>query len=92
MLPLAEAAEDSDHLTGFYFGQENRGAKSTCKCGRWQEHLTKKGSRNICQVKFVTDRRSGGVVYTPLGDVCSEVRIVSMLPAGDNFATRINGA
>ena len=96
MMPLAEAADDDDLLTAIYIGKENRGhrgAKSTGKCGRWQQHLTTKGSLNICQLKIITDCRNG-FVYTPLGDVCSEVRFIRMLelPAGENVAPRINGA
>lgn len=91
MLPLAEAAADADLLSGVYFGQENRGATSKSKCDRWQQHMTKRGSYNVGQLKFVTDRRNG-FVYTPLGPVTMEARFVAMLPAGESNASRINGA
>ena len=89
--PLAFAADDAELLTATYFGQEHRGAKSKGKCCRWMQHTTKQGSRNICQVKFITDRRSG-YVCKPLGDVTVEVRFVAMLPAGENYIARVNGA
>jgi hypothetical protein len=91
MFPLATAAADAELLTAIYFGQEHRGAKSKGKCGRWLQHTTKHGSLNICQAKYVTNRRSG-FVYKPLGDIIVEVRFVAMLPGGDNYITRINGA
>ena len=91
MLPLAEAAGDTEWLTGTYIGQENRGATSKSKCDRWQQHMTKQGCLNIAQIKFVTNRR-GGFVCTPLGPVVMESRFVAMQPAGDANASRVNGA
>lgn len=91
MTPLAETATDAELLTASYVGQEHRGAKSATKCARWLQHTTRQGSHNICQFKFVTNRRNG-FVFQPLGDVSVEVRFASMLPGGDTFASRINGA
>lgn len=91
MSKLVDLSADDALLTCVYIGQERRGRKSKGKFGRVLQHTTWAGCRNIAELKFTTDRRTG-YVCMPVGPVFVDYGIAALLPGGEDFAILVNAA